>query len=208
MREALRSFYIRARLVRLTYRETVVEGVVSKIEFGERRTDEIRYEMEIDVTRHPKNTVAPLLKVQRIQAEVLRRELDQLSRIYDRFVEEIAAPPPGSLVTQEDIAEFQTIAPVELLLDPWLEWRIQYEELQDRLRALLELAGNEDAINIDDATRFGVRTAWVLANKLRQGIEQWDGTGLGVLDQLTQISLLYEMSKSVDSLRLMLYQKG
>ncbi|MCC6546207.1 hypothetical protein IT570_03475 [Candidatus Sumerlaeota bacterium] len=206
MRTALRSLYLRARRIRMSYRNLMVEGVITRAEFRERREQEVKYEIEIEVAKYPLNTPPNVFDVQikTVFVAAYRKKLDDLQLLYNTFVDEIAAPPPGSLVTEEDIEQYQTITPVELILDPWLEWRIQYEELQKRLRSILILAGNEDVLNIDDATQFGIRTGWILANRLRQGLDAWDGTGLGLLDQLTQIELLNQVASSLDALRLML----
>ena len=205
MREALTGMVRRARRCRLLWRNLDLEGVLRRADFSERDKYECGYEMEFEVAAP--SAVAEdggERDLEGIQVAVLQRQKDELERVYEKVFEEIAGPPPGSLVTEEEMLEPETIPPVEFILDPWLDWRIQYEQLQARLRGLLELAGNETLLNIDDATQFGIRTAWVLTNRLRQGVEDWDGTALGLADQLLQIELLSEVAAAVDALRLTL----
>ncbi|MBI1234897.1 MAG: hypothetical protein GC208_10390 [Alphaproteobacteria bacterium] len=191
--------------VRLTYRQTSLEGLLINARFGERLESETRYELEFDPIRIPglpkrdelRNALADLLR----RRDQVAAALAAFDAAYEALPEDIITPlPDGIEIIEEEVPP--AILSVEIEFDPWLTLRLQAEEVQKRLRTVLELTGNEKALNMQDRVFSGMKAGWMAANRVRSSLNEWDGSALGLADQLTSGNNIATAISATDNLRL------
>ena len=187
-REALKGLLRDARRIRLIYRTIVLVGVITELSLGERDEHEIRYEIEIEVQ---KDTVYP--------PPGGRKDRDAFT-VINAVAEAIAGATDAIVELPEEMRE----PPPEWAPDPWLEFRLGVEDVHKRTRFLLELVGNENALNLDDRATTAMRAGWTAANTARSALDEWDGSALGLVDQLTQGSNVLTAMDSIDKISLAL----
>lgn len=195
------------RRVRLTYRETRFEGLLINARFAERLESETRYELEFDPIRIPgllkreevRNGLADLQK----RLDKVKSELEAFDKAYEALPEDIITPLPDSIEIVEEVIP-PAVLSVEIKFDPWLTLRLKAEEVQKRLRTVLELTGSEKALNTQDRVYSGLKAGWLAANRIRSSLNEWDGSALGLVDQITSGNNISTAMASTDNLRLAL----
>jgi hypothetical protein len=120
------------------------------------------------------------------------------------LVNEAARALGAVAVAYEDLPEEIIYAPPEWKPDPWLDFRLKMEEIHKRMRMVLELIGNERLLNMDDRVTSATRAAWAATNQAKGALNEWDGSALGLVDQLTQGENVMTAMTSMDSLGLAL----
>jgi len=208
MRTALRSLFLRARPIRLLYRALQIHGFIEDFDFVEHDEFECRYRLKFQVTRPMGNMIDPEA-LRAISLEALMRTLDAFDLVYEDLPEDIRTPPSdpfvgGVLLSDLAFDDFALIPPVFFILDPWLEWRLRVEELHKRVRFLLELAGNESLLNLDDAATAAATAAYVTASIVRSGLDEWDGSALGLVDQITRMRNILAVLSAIQSVQIAL----
>lgn len=202
-RDAIRQLARRANPIRLLYRNLLLEGVITRADFTETDPHETRYEIDIEITSSPTEPNPAALQAN--LATKLRQRLailvTEANLAYEQLPAEIRISPNPDIETTLDTATPERIA-IEFELDPWLEARLDAEALFRAARNILELIGNETALNIDDKIRAGARTAAVAVNKIRFALAEWDGSPLGLAATLTDARNINAASSSVQNIGL------
>lgn len=183
LRSAIEGLVEDGRLCRLSYRTVAVDGLCKGLVWGEKTPHRQRYEFEFEVAGP--SSVKPASAEDRDTFDIYNEMANCLAEIviaWDFLPDEIRTPPP------------------EWEEDPWLAFRLAMEEVHRRIRFLLELTGNEKLLNLDDRVTAATRAGWTAVNTARTALDEWDGSALGLADQLTQGRNVLGMMDSLDTL--------
>lgn len=214
VRGALQRMHDEAHVVALAYRKTYFEGLIVAIDFDEIDQWEIRYELEFDPIYHDSpHSLEPVDLASNLNARALQLRAEELERALDAY-DEVRPPSDEERRRLEELASTFTVEVpqiiedypperVELVLDPHLEFQLQARRAHRQARRLLELAGNETLLNLDDQAQVVARSAWIAANLARSVIASIED-GDSIQDQLGHVEFVWAILSSLNSLRLIL----
>lgn len=218
IRQQLRRLMNEPRRMVLEYRTLTMEGFMTSLEFFEEDEYEVRYEIEFDPIRT--NATAPTAPLRRPGRDVapLSNALTDFTDRWSELEAQQPEPPPYQRVSLDAIyAEYPEYPTMDVWalddlpatirtyfeLDPFLEARLQAEAIQESLREMLRLAGNERLLNMTDRVSSAAAAALRAANRTRTAVEGIAGAG-SIPEALGQAATIGAVLTSIDSIRLAL----
>jgi hypothetical protein len=203
-RQALLQIAREAHPVALYYRDLSLRTLLTRVRFRENNRQEIAYELELDPNTLPLQEATPGA-ADEIYTRLIEQRLQDALTAYEELPDPIRIPPTfdSPYLLEDLVQDTPPIAPVEFIIDPWLEFRLSMAAVHRAITELIRLAGNETLINLNDST-IAIRDAAVVAvGRARTLLDAFSPDG-NLIDQLAQVRNVSAAMAALIGLRLAL----